>query len=163
MNRPVVFDRPAGWLSAAHLARVVSLDDPESLNRVQVRLISYSEIDGQDLPLWARVVAPFAGDDRGAFFMPDVDDEVLVVFPAAIRAIRSCSAACGTAPSGAGFDPAPRATATSASARRTASQITLDDQQGQETLTLRNARRADGHSEGRSRRGDHRGCERQLA
>ena len=56
MNRPVVFDRPAGWLSAAQLARVVSLDDPESLNRVQVRLISYSEIDGQDLPLWARVV-----------------------------------------------------------------------------------------------------------
>ena len=58
----------------------MSLDDPESLNRVQVRLISYSEIDGQDLPLWARVVAPFAGDDRGVFFMPDLDDEVLVVF-----------------------------------------------------------------------------------
>src|SRR5262245_18644027 len=80
MNRAVFFERPAGWLSAAHLARAVSLDDPERLNRMQVRLISYAEIDGQDLPLWARVVAPFAGDDRGTFFMPDLDDEVLVVF-----------------------------------------------------------------------------------
>lgn len=72
--------RPVGWLNAAQLAVVVSLDDPEEMNRVQVRLVSCDDADGQDAPLWARVVCPFAGKDRGAFFIPDVDDEVLVVF-----------------------------------------------------------------------------------
>jgi uncharacterized protein involved in type VI secretion and phage assembly len=63
-----------------HLAEVVSLDDPDSRNRVQVRLHSFDGVEGQDGPVWARVAAPFAGDDRGAFLLPDVGDEVLVVF-----------------------------------------------------------------------------------
>jgi uncharacterized protein involved in type VI secretion and phage assembly len=32
--------------------------------------------------MWARVAVPFAGDNRGAFLLPDVGDEVLVVFVA---------------------------------------------------------------------------------
>lgn len=72
--------RPPGWLNAAQLAVVVSVDDPEGRNRVQVRLVSCDDADEQDAPLWARVVCPFAGKDRGAYFIPDVDDEVLVVF-----------------------------------------------------------------------------------
>ena len=63
MPRELVFDRPAAWLNAGYLARVVSLDDPESLNRVQVRLIAFDAIADQDAPLWARVVAPFAGQE----------------------------------------------------------------------------------------------------
>lgn len=82
MNRDAVFDRPAALLYGGHLAKVVSIDDPDSLNRVQVRLYAFDAVDGEDAPLWARVVAPFAGSDRGAFLMPDVDDEVLVVFAA---------------------------------------------------------------------------------
>ena len=80
MNREPVFDRPPGWMHAGYLAKVVSLDDPEHRNRVQVRLIAFDDVDKQDAPMWARVVAPFAGSDRGAFFLPDVEDEVLVVF-----------------------------------------------------------------------------------
>lgn len=136
MNRPVVFDRPAGWLSATHLAQVVSLDDPESLNRVQVRLISYAGIDGQDLPLWARVVCPFAGDNRGAFFMPDVGDEVLVVFvqgdpryPLVLGGLWS-GANAAPASIGAGGNIVKRVRS------KNGIQITLEDRQGQETLTL---------------------------
>lgn len=73
-------ERPMSWLQAAYLARVVSLDDPAGLSRVQVRLIGFDDCTNQDAPLWARVVCPFAGSDRGAFLIPDVDDEVLVVF-----------------------------------------------------------------------------------
>jgi len=80
MQRDTLFDRPGLWLQAAALAQVVSLDDPEGRARVQVRLLAHDAVDTQDAPMWARVVAPFAGDDRGAFFLPDVDDEVLVVF-----------------------------------------------------------------------------------
>ncbi len=72
--------RPVGWLHAPYLALVVSLDDPDHLNRVQIRLIAFDDVTNQDAPIWARVVCPFAGKDRGAFLVPDVDDEVLVVF-----------------------------------------------------------------------------------
>lgn len=67
-------------LRATHLAEVMSVEDPESQARVQVRLLSYDGPDSQDGPLWARVAAPFAGGDRGAFLLPDVGDEVLVTF-----------------------------------------------------------------------------------
>lgn len=80
MDRARHFQPGAGWLNGAQLARVVDIADPERRNRVQVRLLAFDAVDGQDAPLWARVVCPFAGADRGAFLMPDVDDEVLVVF-----------------------------------------------------------------------------------
>ena len=136
MNRPVVFDRPAGWRSAAHLAQVVSLDDPESLNRVQVRLIAYAGIDGQDLPLWARVVCPFAGDDRGAFFMPDLGDEVLVVF---VQGDPRYPLVLGGLWSGANAAPASIGGSGNVVKRvrsKNGIQITLEDRKGQETLTL---------------------------
>jgi uncharacterized protein involved in type VI secretion and phage assembly len=64
---------------AAFLARVVSVKDPDSKNRVQVRLYNVDAINDQDGAVWARVVVPFSGSNRGAFFIPDVGDEVLVV------------------------------------------------------------------------------------
>jgi len=136
MIQPVFLERSAGWLSATHLARVVSLSDPEGLNRVQVRMIAYAEIADQDLPLWARVVAPFAGDDRGAFFMPDIDDEVLVVFlqgdpryPLVLGGLWS-GANAAPASIGAGGNIVKRIRS------KNGIQITLEDRQGQETLTL---------------------------
>ena len=131
-----LFDRPAGWLSAAHLARVVSLDDPLSLNRVQIRLLSYMGLDGQDLPLWARVVCPFAGNDRGAFLMPDIDDEVLVVFQ---QGDPRYPLVLGGLWSGANAAPASIGASGNITKRirsKNGIRITLEDQQGQETLTL---------------------------
>src|SRR5688572_22092778 len=62
------------------LAEVVSLNDPDSRARVQVRLLNFDGVSGHDGPVWARVASPFAGDNRGAFLLPDVGDEVFVVF-----------------------------------------------------------------------------------
>jgi uncharacterized protein involved in type VI secretion and phage assembly len=67
-------------LSRPYLAKVVSVQDPDNLARVQVRLWSFDGVSDQDAAIWARVALPFAGDKRGAFLLPDVDDEVLVVF-----------------------------------------------------------------------------------
>ena len=64
----------------SYLAEVVAVNDPEQLGRVQVRLLSFDDVEGQDAPVWARVAVPFAGDGRGSFFIPDVGDEVLVSF-----------------------------------------------------------------------------------
>ena len=69
-----------GLFPGGYLAEVVSLDDPESVSRVQVRLLNFDGVDNHDGPVWARVACPFAGNDRGAFLLPDVGDEVFVVF-----------------------------------------------------------------------------------
>jgi len=51
--------------------------DPENMHRVKVRFPWLSnEVESN----WARVAAPMAGKDRGAYFLPEVDDEVLVAF-----------------------------------------------------------------------------------
>jgi uncharacterized protein involved in type VI secretion and phage assembly len=65
---------------ALFLATVVNVQDPENRNRVQVRLYNADGIAGQDGPIWARVAVPFAGGNRGAFFIPDIGDEVVVAF-----------------------------------------------------------------------------------
>ena len=64
----------------AFLARVVGVKDPDNRNRIQVRVYNVDGVNGQDGAVWARVAVPFAGDKRGAFFIPDVGDEVLVVY-----------------------------------------------------------------------------------
>jgi uncharacterized protein involved in type VI secretion and phage assembly len=51
--------------------------DPDDLGRVRVRFPWLSE---EDESAWARVVAPMAGPDRGMYFLPEVDDEVVVAF-----------------------------------------------------------------------------------
>jgi uncharacterized protein involved in type VI secretion and phage assembly len=53
---------------------VADLDDPEQLGRVRVR---YPHLDDQ-LSDWARLASPMAGKDRGLFFRPEKEDEVLV-------------------------------------------------------------------------------------
>lgn len=63
-----------------HLGEVVSVDDPDGLARVQVRLYSFDGPEDQDGPVWARVAMAVAGADRGAFMLPDVGDEVLITF-----------------------------------------------------------------------------------
>ena len=68
------------WAGGLFLAEVVDLDDPDRLARVQVRLHAANGVADQDAPLWARMVCAFAGDNRGAFWIPDVGDLVAVVF-----------------------------------------------------------------------------------
>jgi len=136
MKPELVFDRPPAWLNAGYLARVVSLDDPEGLNRVQVRLIAFDGIDDQDAPLWARVVAPFAGQNRGTFFMPDVDDEVLVVFTNGDARFPLVIGGLWNGASTAPADLGPEGNRYKRIRSKNGITITLDDQLGQETLTL---------------------------
>jgi uncharacterized protein involved in type VI secretion and phage assembly len=62
------------------LAKVTSVNDPQNLNRIEIELLSHSGSPRQEGVLWARVAVPFAGADKGAFFLPDVGDEVVVSF-----------------------------------------------------------------------------------
>ena len=56
---------------------VTNNKDPDKLGRVKVRFPWLSDTDES---WWARVASPMAGKDRGVYFLPEVDDEVLVLF-----------------------------------------------------------------------------------
>ena len=56
---------------------VTNNQDPEGLGRVKVKIPCLSDVDES---FWARVAAPMAGKRRGTYFLPEVDDEVLVAF-----------------------------------------------------------------------------------
>jgi len=51
--------------------------DPDGMARVRVK---FPWLSGTDESWWARMAVPMAGDNRGTYFLPEVDDEVLVTF-----------------------------------------------------------------------------------
>lgn len=63
--------------SAVTLGVVTDVDDPESLGRVRVSLLSHGEADVG----WLGVLCPGAGRDKGLVVLPDTGDTVLVALP----------------------------------------------------------------------------------
>ncbi len=59
-----------------NVARVVDLNDPESLGRIK---ISYPWLDSEQTA-WVRLMVPHAGKDRGWYVLPELEDEVLVAY-----------------------------------------------------------------------------------
>jgi uncharacterized protein involved in type VI secretion and phage assembly len=56
---------------------VTNNQDPDKLARVKVR---FPWLSGDDESWWARLAVPMAGPDAGTYFLPEIDDEVLVAF-----------------------------------------------------------------------------------
>ncbi len=80
MNPAGLFPAAAQWLTGTHIAKVTKVDEAPAPGQVQVQLFG-PDPDGE-AKIWARVAVPYAGHDFGAFLIPDVGMEVLVVFPA---------------------------------------------------------------------------------
>lgn len=82
VERPDVAAPPAGgWLPAVHglqIGKVVKLDgDPAGQHRVQIVL----PVQQAETPaIWARLMQFHASSGFGAFFVPEVDDEVVVAY-----------------------------------------------------------------------------------
>jgi uncharacterized protein involved in type VI secretion and phage assembly len=74
-------DGLAGPYYGVHVGIVVAVDDPDGQGRVRVRLPWLAGGGGGD-EAWARLATLMAGAGRGSWFIPDVDDEVLVAFEA---------------------------------------------------------------------------------
>lgn len=68
---------PAQRISGVVIGIVTNVLDPDGLARVKVKFPWLSDSDESN---WARVAMPMAGSGRGLQLMPDVNDEVLVVF-----------------------------------------------------------------------------------
>lgn len=70
-------DRAAQRIYGVTVGVVTNNQDPDGLGRVKVR---FPWLSGEDESHWARVAAPMAGKERGIYFLPEVEDEVLVAF-----------------------------------------------------------------------------------
>lgn len=68
---------PNGNFSGVTVGIVTNNQDPENLGRVKVK---YPWLSEKEESHWARVLSPMAGKDRGIYFLPEVDDEVLLAF-----------------------------------------------------------------------------------
>lgn len=70
-------ERPSDRQQGVLVGIVTNNQDPDKLGRIKVKFPRLSKDNESD---WARVSALMAGKDRGTFFLPEVEDEVLVAF-----------------------------------------------------------------------------------
>jgi uncharacterized protein involved in type VI secretion and phage assembly len=75
----VEFERESrrGKIYGVVVGVVTNNQDPDKGGRVKVK---FPWLDEDDESNWARVATTMAGNNRGTFFLPEVDDEVLVAF-----------------------------------------------------------------------------------
>jgi uncharacterized protein involved in type VI secretion and phage assembly len=66
-----------GTIAGVRVAIVRDNEDPEDIGRVK---LEYPWRDEDDESYWARIATPMADDGYGTYFLPEVDDEVLVSF-----------------------------------------------------------------------------------
>ena len=71
-----------GTFYGVYTALVTDIVDPDGQGRVRVKLPWSPDSEGSAYEAWARLATMMAGNDRGSWFIPDVEDEVLVAFEA---------------------------------------------------------------------------------
>lgn len=125
------------WAGGVFLAEVLDLADPDNLARIKIRLHATAGVADQDGPVWARLVTGFAGNQRGAYWMPDVGDLVAVMF---LQGDVRHALVLGGVWSGSATPPESmdRGSANNLKVVRSRNgvKITLDDQDGQERIRI---------------------------
>src|SRR5262245_49825944 len=131
---------PTGWGGRWYgvaPALVIDIKDPDNQGRVKVTLPWSIDAKGARYEGWARLATMQAGNNRGSWFIPDVDDEVLVAFehgdprrPYVLGALWNGRDSAPASMDGAGnnYKKVLRS--------RNGVKVTLDDQDGQEQLVL---------------------------
>jgi len=114
-------------------ALVSDIKDPESTGRVKITLPWSPDNGSERYEVWARLATLMGGNNRGSWLIPDVNDEVLVVFeagdprrPYVIGGLWNGSDAPPESMDGSGNNDK------KVLRSRNGVKITLDDQQGQE-------------------------------
>ena len=132
--------QPQGWgglWHGVHPALVTDIKDPDNQGRVKIKLPWSPDGGGAACELWARLATFMGGNGRGAWFVPDVDDEVLVAFeagdarrPYVIGALWNGKDAPPASMDGAGKNDK------KVLCSRNGVKLTLDDENGTEKLIL---------------------------
>ena len=69
-------NRERGRVHGVVTGMVTNLNDPDDLGRVKVKYAWLGDIESD----WVRIAAPMAGPRRGFYYLPEVNDEVLIAF-----------------------------------------------------------------------------------
>jgi uncharacterized protein involved in type VI secretion and phage assembly len=77
LNNSVSQEARTGRIHGVVVGVVTNNKDKGGLGRVKVKFPWLSDLDESS---WARIAAPMAGKQRGAYFLPEVHDEVLIAF-----------------------------------------------------------------------------------
>jgi uncharacterized protein involved in type VI secretion and phage assembly len=128
---------PGGRFYGVYTALVTEITDPDGEGRVKIRLPWTEDSGGAAYEVWARLATMMAGNNRGSWFIPDVDDEVLVSFaagdtrrPFVIGVLWNGTDAAPESMDGAGNNYIKSLRS------RNGVKVTLDDTDGQEQLKL---------------------------
>lgn len=125
-----------GWYGV-YPALVTDIKDPDAQGRIKIILPWTPDSGGGRYEAWARLATLMGGKNRGSWFVPDANDEVLVAFengdprrPYVLGGLWNGSDSPPESMDGAGnnYKKVLRS--------RNGVKITLDDQDGQETLKL---------------------------
>lgn len=126
-----------GRFYGVYPALVSDVRDPDGQGRVKVTLPWSPDTSTSNYEAWARLATLMGGNNRGTWFVPDVNDEVLIMFeagdprrPYVVGALWNGKDNPPTSMDGAGTNNVKMIRS------RTGIKITLDDTSGQETLTL---------------------------
>src|SRR5512135_3522050 len=118
-------------------ALVSDIKDPDGQGRVKITLPWSPDTGGGRYEAWARLATMMAGNNRGSWFIPDVNDEVLVIFlggdsrnPCVIGGLWNGQDKPPQSMDGAGRNYIKKIRS------RNGVQITLDDTDGQEQMVL---------------------------
>jgi uncharacterized protein involved in type VI secretion and phage assembly len=129
---------PRHRLYGMYPALVTSVKDPDGQGRVEVKLPWVDADDGDSARAWARLATVMAGGDRGTWFIPEVDDEVLISFiagdprwPVVVGALWNGSDAPPEQMDAGGQNNLRSITS------RSGHKLTFDDTQGAEAVTLK--------------------------
>ncbi len=136
-NHRLAAPPPAAPRYGVYPAVVQDIVDPDQQGRVEIALPWALDADGEPYRAWARLATLAAGNERGSWFIPEVDDEVLVTFeggdpgkPYVIGALWNGVDAPPTSMDGNGENNLKMLRT------RSGLQITLDDTSGDERLEL---------------------------
>ncbi|KAA3655486.1 MAG: type IV secretion protein Rhs [Calditrichaeota bacterium] len=69
-----------GRFYGVYPALVVAINDPDGQGRVRIRLPWAVDSENGNYEAWARLATMMAGNNRGSWFIPDANDEVLIAF-----------------------------------------------------------------------------------
>jgi uncharacterized protein involved in type VI secretion and phage assembly len=126
-----------GRFYGVYPALVTDIQDPDSQGRVKVQLPWARDTDGGAYEAWARLATLMGGNNRGAWFIPDANDEVLVAFeggdprrPYVVGCLWNGSDAPPESMDGGGENNL------KVLRSRNGVKVTLDDQDGQEQMVL---------------------------
>jgi len=118
-------------------ALVIDIKDPDGQGRVKVTLPWSQDTGNARYEAWARLATLMGGNNRGSWFIPDVNDEVLVVFeggdprrPYVVGGLWNGKDAPPQSMDGSGNNNL------KVLRSRNGVKITLDDSNGQETMIL---------------------------